>query len=376
MVTKTVSIKKLPTPDGNRWRVRWTEGGKDKSARHKTKDAAEALASELRAQKETKGEVWLSLPAAERNNLIAAYHDARRLGVDIHKAILAASQNGTGATSLAIGKVIGELKTSRLNNGRDPDYVYNMAVVLNQFSKGRELMEINRFTLVDVEKFIDSKKLEYRQTVRGRLSTLFSFAVRRGYRVDNPCDRLETVKVVRLPPAVFTIEQVETAVEWLTKNAKHGLPWFALSTFCGLRPEEAEQTTKAAIHFKEGFIRVEAQTSKTGQRRVAYPRPEAMAFLKWSLKHGTLPLSADQRRHMLGWKGHSTGLREALGFKTWPKDITRHTAASYWLACEGETVRHVAKMLGHSEAVCESRYKAVKTQKEAAEFWAMVKRLA
>jgi integrase len=58
------------------------------------------------------------------------------------------------------------------------------------------------------------------------------------------------------------------------------------------------------------------------------------------------------------------------------KDITRHTAASYWLAGEGETVRHVAKMLGHSEAVCESRYKAVKTQKEAAEFWKAVKELA
>jgi integrase len=68
----------------------------------------------------------------------------------------------------------------------------------------------------------------------------------------------------------------------------------------------------------------------------------------------------------------SPGLRGALGFKVWPKDITRHTAASYWLAGEGETVKHVAKMLGHSESICESRYKAVKTQKEAEEFWRVV----
>ncbi len=97
-----------------------------------------------------------------------------------------------------------------------------------------------------------------------------------------------------------------------------------------------------------------------------------MAFLQWAVKRGSLPLKADRRRHLIGWKGHSTGLRGALGFTVWPKDITRHTAASYWLAGEGETVRHVAKMLGHSEAVCESRYKAVKTQKEAAEFWKVV----
>jgi integrase len=243
-------------------------------------------------------------------------------------------------------------------------------------TKVAHYLEINRVTLKDVEAFMDSKKLQYRQTVRGRLSTLFNFAVRRGYRSDNPCDRLESVKVVQMPPSVFTVEQVKVAVEWLNKNARNALPWYALSTFCGLRPEESEQTTKADIHFAEGFIRVEAQTSKIRQRRVVYPRPEAMAFLKHALKRGTLPLSGGERRWMLsGRPGRSKGLRDALGFKVWPKDITRHTAASYWLASEGETVKHVAKMLGHSESVCESRYKAVKTQKEASEFWGKVETL-
>jgi integrase len=376
VVTKTVSIKKLNTPEGVRWRVRWSESGKDRSARHETKDKAEAHAAELRLQKETRGEVWLSLSAYERNNLISAYNLAAEKGVDIHKAIMAAAQNGNASQSLGIGKVIEELKTSRLNNGRAPDYVTSMGIVLNQFARGRETMEISRITMKDVEAFMDSKRLQYRQTLRGRLSTLFNFAIRRGYRSDNPCTRLESIKVTRLPPAVFTIAQVETAVKWLLANAKHGLPWFGLSTFCGLRPEEAEQTTKADIHFAECFIRVEAQTTKVRQRRIVYPRPEAMAFVKWSLKQGSLPLSSGERRWILsGREGKSPGLRGALGFKVWPKDITRHTAASYWLAGKGETVEHVAKMLGHSESVCESRYKAVKTQKEAAEFWEAVKAL-
>lgn len=101
-----------------------------------------------------------------------------------------------------------------------------------------------------------------------------------------------------------------------------------------------------------------------------------MAFVEWALKLGRLPLRGQERRWIISaHAGRTKGLRDALGFDTWPKDITRHTAASYWLAGEGETVKHVAKMLGHSEATCERHYKAVKTQKEAAEFWEVVKGL-
>jgi integrase len=374
MATTKVTVRPVMVRGVQQWRVRFWENGKPKRHFHDSKTAAETEAKTLREQANQSGAVWQSLSAFERNELIAAYSKARELGVDIHKAILTASQNGSGLASLGIGKVIAELKASLLRNGRNEDYVTNAAVVWNQFARGRESIDVNRLTFKDVEAFIDSKNLEYRQTVRGRLSSLFNYAVRRGYRIDNPCDRLETVKVTRPQPATFTSDQVKAAVKWLNKNAKHGLPWFGLSAFCGLRPEEAEKTTKSDIHFKEGFIRVEAQTTKVRQRRVVYPKPEAMAFLKWALKRGSLPLGSDRKRYLIsGREGKSVGLRGALGFDVWPKDITRHTAASYWLAGEGETVKHVAKMLGHSESTCESRYKAVKTQKESENFWQAVK---
>lgn len=363
-----ISISKCKVRGASKWRTRHWEHGKPKRRFFDSKAEAEAEAKSLREQADKAGSVWLSLSAYERNNLITAYAEAQNRGVDIHKAILAAS--GTAIKSVSLSTAIDELKASRLNNGRDAGYVNNLGIVLNQFAKGKESLAINKVTLADVESFLDSKSLQYRPTLRGKLSTLFNFSVRRGYRADNPCDRLESIKVVKPPPAVFTVEQVKAAVAWLKKHAPDGLPWFVLSTFCGLRPEEAEKTTKADIHFAEGSVRVEAQTTKVRQRRVVYPRPEAMACLKWAVKRGSLQLGGGRRRWILsGRKSKPTGLRGALGLKVWPKDITRHTAASYWLAGEGETVRHVAKMLGHSEAVCESRYKAVKTQKEAAEFW-------
>jgi len=212
---------------------------------------------------------------------------------------------------------------------------------------------------------------------------LFKFSVRRGYRASNPCEALEPVTYHKPPPQVFTADQFKTAVKWLRENAKHGLAWFALSTVCGLRPEEAEKTTEAEINFKEGFIRVESQTTKIRQRRVVYPKAEAMKFLKWSLdKGGKLPIDSQVKKRMLAgmlWKskGESkrrTGLRKALGFDKWPKDITRHTAASYWLASDGSAA-HVSEMLGHSERTLKKHYKALVTKKQAEEFWGVVKKL-
>jgi len=81
---------------------------------------------------------------------------------------------------------------------------------------------------------------------------------------------------VRPPPAIFTVEQTGIALDWFRKEWTRALPWFLLSTFCGLRPEEALQTTHSDIHFDEGWIKVEAQTTKVRQRRIVYPKSEAL----------------------------------------------------------------------------------------------------
>jgi integrase len=357
------------------FRVRYWEGGKSHKRFFHTEAEAEAEAKHLRSQIQRAGDVWLSLTAQERNHLLCAWEDSKRLGIDIREAVQSASQRGNGHTSMSIGKVINDLKAAKLNHGNNAGYVTNLGIVLDQFAKGKEALAIDRITLADVERFLDSKSLAYRSTVRGRLSTMFNFAVRRGYRIDNPCNRLERIKVTKQPPAVFTVEQFKLVVAWLTANQPAGLAWFALSTLCGLRPEEAEKTTRRDINFEEGYIKVEAQTSKVRQRRIVYPKTEAVAFLKRALKIGTLPYSKEARRRMIGWSGHTDGLRGALGFAVWPKDITRHTAASYWLASEASAI-YVSAMLGNSERVLGSHYKAIVTKAEAVEFWKVVEEFA
>lgn len=375
MATRKVTVRPCLVRGVKQWKVRRWENGKPKRTFFASKKEADAEAVTLRTQLDRAGEVWLSLSAREREDLIAAFHEAQKKGIDLRMAISQAS--GQAVQSPSARSVIDELKSSKLRSGRDPKYVTNLGIVLDQFVKGRESLLINKFTLADVETFLDSKSLNYRSTVRGKLSTLFNFAVRRGYRLDNPCNRLEQIKVTRVSPSIFTVKQFTTAVEWLNKHQRAGLAWFALATLCGLRPEEAEKTTKADVHFKEGFVKVEAQTTKVRQRRVVYPKPEAMAFLKWAIKRGgKLPIGKAPRMKIIsGRKTKAQGLRHALGFKVWPKDITRHTAASYWLASDGSAA-HVADMLGNSERVLKRDYKALVTRAEAVEFWKVVKTVA
>jgi hypothetical protein len=106
---------------------------------------------------------------------------------------------------------------------------------------------------------------------------------------------------------------------------------------------------------------------------------EAIKFLRRAIKHGgTLPLDPQIRQRIIAgvsWKNKDgvqrrPGLRHALGFKVWPKDITRHTAASYWLASDGSAA-HVSEMLGNSERILKRHYKALVTREQAKEFWEM-----
>jgi integrase len=261
--------------------------------------------------------------------------------------------------------------------GKSPRYTKNLSQILNQFCRTREHRPIAEITEADVADYLDSKELVSRSTLRARLSTLFKYAIRKGYRIDNPCVRLEPVTVPHRPPAVFSVEQTAKLLAFLQTRQKpdkhsswvdyrYALPWFVLSTFCGLRPEEAEQTRRADIHIKEGWIKVEAQTSKIRQRRVVYPPQAALVLLAASLNGGEMPLTRQRRRRII------KRLRKVLGWKAWPKDVTRHTAASYWLALCGSAAT-VAEALGHSEAVLKKNYKALVTREEANRFWALCK---
>jgi len=136
--------------------------------------------------------------------------------------------------------------------------------------------------------------------------------------------------------------------------------------------EEAERTTWDAVQIDHGdaHIRVEAQTSKVRQRRIVTPLPSAVAWLKIAREHGAeLPIGRQARRYA------TRRLARRLRWTEWPKDITRHTAASYWLSLVGDAAP-VAEQLGHTVSELKASYRALVTPAEAAKLWRLSPRAA
>lgn len=321
----------------------------------------------LRSQQAAAGDVWLSLAASARQELIQVYYEAQQLGVKLADLLVEWKRRPRPiGSSPAMDRVIMELQAAKLASGKSARYAHSLSMLLQQFAKGRESIPIASIGLQDVESFLNAKNFRSRQTLRARLSTLFRFAVCRGYRSDNPCDRLEPVKVLKSFPSILTVAETRKCLDWLEAQKSRALGWFVLTTFAGLRPEEAEQTSWDQINLDEGWIRVEAQTTKVRQRRVVYPHPTALAWLRHAkLKQAELPIARQPRRRSLRM------LRTLLGFVHWPKDVTRHTAASYWLA-ETSSAAAVASALGHSESVLRKNYMALVTKAQAQEFWQLL----
>lgn len=340
--------------------MRWHDAGNVKRKFFTGRDAADAHAAKVRGESVGIRQLLAAIPQQEQEKLVMIYNEGKRRGVDLLTFLIQSPQSA--ASSPALDLVIRELLAAKRSAGRDAGYLEGLGWILDGFAKGREKMPINQIGLPEVEAYLNSKKIQSRVTLRGRLSTLFNFAVRRGYMLADPCIRLEAVTVTRPSPAVLTVEQTKKCLTWLRANPRL-FGWFVLSTFAGLRPEEAEKTTWADISFDEQWIRVEAQTTKVRQRRVVYPLPMVFGWLKLVKKaRKPLPVGRNVRSN------HLEKLRAVIGWKEWKKDVTRHSCASYWLSATGNA-SVVATALGHTEAMLRKHYMALVTKADAEKFW-------
>ncbi|MGC3961338.1 MAG: hypothetical protein QM813_26445 [Verrucomicrobiota bacterium] len=321
-----------------------------------SKAKADAEAVRIRKDGEQLGASWMDIPAADRHRLAQMWKAGGVDGLSVK----------TSAPTRTLSEVAKELESSKNSSGCNERYVNCMMSVLNQFIKGRNSLPIGEVTLNDIVTHLNSFNLSYRSTVRARISTLFNFALRREYIEKNPCDQLDEIIYHKPPPQILTPEQLKKCLQWLTKNPR-GSTWFVLTTLCGLRPEEAQKTPRDKIQCLAGHIIVDSQTTKVRQRRVVTPMPEAMKWLRRSLKYGGLtPINQQFKRRLI------LKLRTLIGFKEWPQDITRHTAASIWLA-RIKSAAEVAEQLGNSEKVLKRDYKALVTAKLLGEYLTVIR---
>ena len=110
------------------------------------------------------------------------------------------------------------------------------------------------------------------------------------------------------------------------------------------------------------IITVDAAASKVRTRRIIHHLPCAKAWLAESERlQAQLPIKYGARMRIMRY------VRDHLGLRSWPQDILRHTAASYWLA-HRQDAGAVAHELGNSAGILLRVYREL-VSREDAERW-------
>ncbi len=270
---------------------------------------------------------------------------------------------------VTIRQAIKAVIIAKKNSNRTVRYVRALKCYLNSFAKGREKMPIETITTEAVEEWISKyKNPQTRQTWIHRLSALFSFAARRDWIEKNPCDKIESIFIDRKSPSILTPKQAETLLADCPIAIK---PYFILATWVGMRPEEivpmkvkgqpSQIFDWSEINLSENVLKIER--SKVRRRRIVPLEPRAVELLKpYAKECGPVgPSHATIRR----WHRRA---RKILGLKHFPKDILRHTAATYLVAHHNDVAK-VALMLGNSANVIMTHYRSIVPQADVQAFW-------
>ncbi|MDD5139382.1 MAG: hypothetical protein PHY43_03860 [Verrucomicrobiales bacterium] len=254
-----------------------------------------------------------------------------------------------------------ELLSSKRAANRRPDYIKSLLHYIDRFAAGREHLPLSSITTADVEAWLSQFPVpDSRKTWLTRISTLFSFAVRRDYLPANPCDKIERVTIDRKPPIIFTPDQSRELLAMCPTICK---PWLVLTMFAGIRPDREMRLLKWE-HINLDTATVQILFPKVRKHRRIVPlEPIVVKLLReHPLKTGFVAPSNSTLRRF------KRKMRAVLGFARWPQDVTRHTAASYLMALHQDAGK-VAAGLGNSVAVLMNHYIVPVEKKICEVFW-------
>lgn len=260
-----------------------------------------------------------------------------------------------------IGFAICELIQAKRLAGRRENYLKGLRQYLDAFAHGRRDLPLNQITHVHIGAWFLSRNEQpaTRASNLGRLKSLFSFCVRRGWIEKSPCDALESVRIDQKPPRILTPAEARTL---LHKAKTTILPYLVLAMFVGVRPEEIYRLSWGNFQKRDSQLVLRLDVTKTRRRRLIFVNDTARAWLERCNQDLPLcPSPITVRR----WR---RSVRHEIG--GWHQDVLRHTAASYLLAQHKDPSR-VAMMLGNSPKILMAHYSELVSDEDCGDFWSI-----
>lgn len=333
-----------------------------------TQDAAEKAKRKATRDRSTAGAWWAALPETTKVEAIAVLAEMSHSGVGIRQ-VWSEYQRRSGpapSRSMSLKRAVSELIRAKLASNSRPRYVTGLEAYLLRFIAGREELRVEQIGPAEIDAWFASRAEAptTRKSNLGRLSSLFEFAVRRGYCPENPCSRVDRVKVDARAPIILSPRHVAVMLRWARAKIPHLLPYLVIGVFAGVRPEELSALDWSQVDLERGVVRIDV--SKVRRRRIVALSPNACAWLAlWSRRSGPVcprPITLRRARRRL---------RDRLLGGVWPQDLLRHTAASYMLARDGDAGK-VAVQLGNSPVILLRHYRELVSAEHSAAFWGIM----
>jgi integrase/recombinase XerD len=260
----------------------------------------------------------------------------------------------------------------RLDMGHAQQTVDTYLLECRAFLEWRDRQPAGEASEADrVMDYLLARKLENldERTIAKSLSairSLYRFLVSRGEAASNPADLIETPRIQRRVPRVFSVEEVERLLACIDAGTPAGIrdrALFELIYSCGLRVSEAADLTLERLNFREAAVRVVGK----GSRERWVPLGEvASAWLRRYLEAGRPELASrravpwvflNHRGERLSRKGMWKRFKEIAAKAGVDGKIhtLRHSYATHLLQ-GGADLRAVQELLGHADIMTTQIY--------------------
>jgi integrase len=344
----------------------------------RTKSEAEDKAAALRAQRRAEGDNSLAPARLDEETKEA-------LGIlRPHGATLVAAAKFYVANLEVIAEprpvlqVIDELIKAKIQDGASARYREDLHTRLrNGFAArfgSRLVHEVTHSDLEDWLRARDDWSPVTRNNHRRLLSTLFSFALARGYILKNPCLKVARAKVVPEKPGILSLDEARALLAAAGDDMKHVI---ALLLFAGLRPEsELQRLDWSQINLEDRSIDITASKNSASHRFVKISdnlcawlalsrRDSGAVSTRGNYYHEKLRRVREKAAQAMQRAG-----TPCPSLEDWPIDCCRHTFASMHYAAF-KHAHETSEQMGHADGLRTffRHYRNRVRESEALEFW-------
>jgi integrase len=350
----------------SRWVVSgFRENGKRARRFFETKDAADEFRDRKQTELVNSGVRAMSIPDSLRDMAAQCAKKLKKYGVTIQDATdyfvkhLEATKR-----SISVEKLIKEFILAKHGKGISPRYEKDLDNRLERFSKDLGARNAATITTVDVDTWIKELFLsaQSQNNYRAVISSMFSYAVSRGYAETNPAEKVEKAKVVGDTPDIFTPDEISRLL-----NAASGkvLPVLAIGAFAGLRLAEIFRLNWREVDLVSKYIHISAKNAKSAKRRIVKIEPNLEAWLsRYARLKGRVWRWSDS-----AWRSKLRSVMTKAKLKKWPDNGLRHSYASYHLA-HFKNANALALEMGHADtSMIFAHYRELVRPEQAALYW-------